>query len=208
MHGVLLALMFLLQQQAGRDPAVVFVCEHGAAKSVVATAYFNKLAAERGLPYRATFRGTTPQDNLSVRAVEGLKSDGVAVPSGKPTAIADSDVAGATHIFAIGCTLPDNARRSGKAGDWADVPDDQGYGPMRDAIVRHVKRLLDELAGVPVGAAGVETVTFDKAETGKPPNGWTATQTGTGHAIWTVVQDETAPSKPNVLKQSGQATFP
>jgi hypothetical protein len=25
------------------------------------------------------------------------------------------------------------------------VPDDQGYGPMRDAIVRHVKLLLDEL---------------------------------------------------------------
>ena len=31
-------------------PAVMFVCEHGAAKSVIATAYFNKLAAERGLP--------------------------------------------------------------------------------------------------------------------------------------------------------------
>jgi len=25
------------------------------------------------------------------------------------------------------------------------VPDDQGYGPMRDAIVRHVTLLLDEL---------------------------------------------------------------
>jgi hypothetical protein len=26
-----------------------------------------------------------------------------------------------------------------------DVPDDRGYGPMRDAIVRHVTALLDEL---------------------------------------------------------------
>ena len=67
--------------------SIVFVCEHGAAKSVIATAYFNKLAAERGLPFRATFRGTTPQDDLSVRAVEGLQADGVAVPSGKPSAI-------------------------------------------------------------------------------------------------------------------------
>jgi len=57
----------------------------------------------------------------------------------------DSDVAGATHIFAIGCTLPDKALASGKASDWSDVPDDQGYAPMRDAIVRHVKALLDEL---------------------------------------------------------------
>src|SRR5215204_4392532 len=131
--------------QVSSAPAVVFVCEHGAAKSVVATAYFNKLAAERGLPFRATFRGTSPQDNLSVRAVEGLKADGVAVPTGKPSAIGEKDVADATHIFAIGCTLPDAAQRSGKAADWSDVPDDQGYAPMRDAIVRHVKQLLDEL---------------------------------------------------------------
>jgi arsenate reductase (thioredoxin) len=127
-------------------PEVVFVCEHGAAKSVIATAYFNKLAAERNLPFRATFRGTSPQENLSVRALEGLKADGVAAPSGKPSAISDGDVADATHIFAIGCTLPDKAQRSGKATDWSDVPDDQGYGPMRDAIVRHVRELLDDLA--------------------------------------------------------------
>jgi arsenate reductase (thioredoxin) len=126
-------------------PAVVFVCEHGAAKSVIATAYFNKLATERGLPFRATFRGTAPQDDLSVRAVAGLKSDGVPIPMGKPTAISDADVSGATHIFAIGCTLPDRAARSGKASDWSDVPEDQGYGPMRDVIIRHVKELLDRL---------------------------------------------------------------
>ena len=143
----LIALTLLVVQQAVvTSPSIVFVCEHGAAKSVIATAYFNKLAAERGLPYRATFRGTNPQDELSVRVVAGLKEDGIAVPSGKPTAITDGDIAGATHIFAIGCTLPDKARRSGKADDWSDVPDDKGYGPMRDAIVRHVRQLLDELA--------------------------------------------------------------
>ena len=144
---IVVALVFAAQIASGsKSPSIVFVCEHGAAKSVIATAYFNKLAAERGLPFRATFRGTSPQDNLSARAIDGLKSDGVAVPSGKPTAISETDVADATHIFAIGCTLPDNARQSGKAGDWSDVPDDQGYGPMRDAIVRHVKQLLDSLA--------------------------------------------------------------
>jgi len=142
---LLMLLLSLMGQHAPHDQAVVFVCEHGAAKSVIATAYFNKLAAERGLPFRATFRGTTPQDNLSVRAVEGLKADGLPVPSGKPTAISDKDVVDATHIFAIGCTLPEKAVRSGKAADWSDVPDDQGYAPMRDAIVRHVKQLLDEL---------------------------------------------------------------
>jgi protein-tyrosine-phosphatase len=140
-----IALTLLALQPTGTPPSIVFVCEHGAAKSVIATAYFNTRAAERGLPYRATFRGTTPQDDVSVRAIAGLKEDGVTVPSGKPGVISDADVANATHIFAIGCTLPDSARRSGKAEDWSDVPDDKGYGPMRDAIVRHVKELLDRL---------------------------------------------------------------
>ena len=139
------ALLLALVQPSAQSSSVIFVCEHGAAKSVIATAYFNKLAAERGLPYRATFRGTAPQDSLSVRAVEGLKADGLSIPSGRPAAISDADVAGATHIFAIGCTLPAKAASSGKAADWSDVPDDQGYAPMRDAIVRHVTALLDDL---------------------------------------------------------------
>src|SRR5947209_1604347 len=97
MQLVMTAAVLALQATPHSGPAIVFVCEHGAAKSVIATAYFNKLAAERGLPFRATFRGTSPQDDLSVRAVEGLKADGIAVPSGKPSAISDGDVAAATH---------------------------------------------------------------------------------------------------------------
>jgi hypothetical protein len=53
-----------------------------------------------------------------------------------------------------------------------------------------------------------ETVNFDNVKAGAPPPGWTATKTGTGEPKWTVEQDDTAPSKPNVLRQSGQATYP
>ena len=127
------------------QPVAVFVCEHGAAKSLIATAYFNKLASERGMRERAIFRGISPQAALSVTAIEGLRADGIAIPDGKPTAIAPSDVSGATHIFAIGCTLPTVATASGKAAAWSDVPDDKGYGVMRDAIVAHVRGLLDEI---------------------------------------------------------------
>ncbi|MCX8108352.1 MAG: DUF1080 domain-containing protein [Verrucomicrobiae bacterium] len=53
-----------------------------------------------------------------------------------------------------------------------------------------------------------EVVNFEDAETGKAPAGWTATQTGEGQAEWRVITDESAPSKPNVLAQLGQAKFP
>lgn len=132
-------------QSPSSSPTVVFVCEHGAAKSLIASAYFNKLAAERGLPVRAAFRGVTPQDDLSVRAVAGLEADGLPIPSQKPTAIASGDIASATHIFAIGCQLPAAAAKSGKASSWDDVPDDRGYPAMRDAIVKHVNALLDTI---------------------------------------------------------------
>ena len=127
------------------SPRIVFVCEHGAAKSVIATAYFNKIAAERGLPDRATYRGANPQAELSVSALKGLKEDGLTLASDKPSPITNADVTAATHILAIGCTLPAHAKSSGKADSWDDVPENQGYAAQRDAIKKHVERLIDQL---------------------------------------------------------------
>ncbi len=62
--------------------------------------------------------------------------------------------------------------------------------------------------GLLSGTAMADTVNFDSLKTGAAPPGWTATQTGSGSAKWAIEKDESAPSKPNVLKQSGQATFP
>ena len=59
-----------------------------------------------------------------------------------------------------------------------------------------------------MNAARAATVNFDDAAPGGAPSGWVATKTGTGDPKWVVVADETAPSKPNVLKQSGEATYP
>lgn len=53
-----------------------------------------------------------------------------------------------------------------------------------------------------------ETVNFDNAPAGTSPEGWTLTMTGKGQPKWTVEAEPTAPSKPNVFKQSGRATFP
>ena len=56
--------------------------------------------------------------------------------------------------------------------------------------------------------AMAETVHFDRDTLGDPPAGWTMTVTGKGDPKWTVEKDDTAPSKSNVLKQSGKATYP
>jgi len=52
------------------------------------------------------------------------------------------------------------------------------------------------------------TVSFDDGKPGQLLPGWTSGVTGKGTSNWTVESESTAPSRPNVLKQSGVATFP
>ena len=51
-------------------------------------------------------------------------------------------------------------------------------------------------------------VRFETEEVGATPKGWFATLTGKGDPKWAIEQDTTAPSKSNVVKQSGRATYP
>ena len=51
-------------------------------------------------------------------------------------------------------------------------------------------------------------ISFEAAQVGAVPEGWTATRTGSGESKWSVENDDTAPSKTKVIKQSGRATFP
>ena len=56
--------------------------------------------------------------------------------------------------------------------------------------------------------AMAETINFDADPVGTAPSGWTSGVTGRGAQRWTVEADAGAPSKPNVLKQSGRGDFP
>src|SRR5260221_7313223 len=63
-------------------------------------------------------------------------------------------------------------------------------------------------ASLLTSAALGETINFDHDKTGLLPSSWVAGVTGKGNPKWAVVEDATAPSKPNVLKQSGEGTYP
>src|SRR6266481_10121130 len=51
-------------------------------------------------------------------------------------------------------------------------------------------------------------VSFETDPVGAAPKGWIATSTGGGNPKWTIEQDQTAPSRSNVVKQSGRAAYP
>jgi hypothetical protein len=52
------------------------------------------------------------------------------------------------------------------------------------------------------------TDNFDQAIPGSIPPDWTCGVTGRGSPLWRIESDSSAPSQPNVLKQSGSGTFP
>ena len=58
-----------------------------------------------------------------------------------------------------------------------------------------------------VCAPAQTTVKFDDMKPGALAAPWHTGVTGKGIAKWEVVADDSAPSKPNALKQSGEATF-
>ncbi len=61
---------------------------------------------------------------------------------------------------------------------------------------------------IPATAAFAGSENFDTVSPGSLPSGWTCGVTGSGSPIWKIEPDPSAASKPNVLKQSGQGTFP
>lgn len=154
---VLMAALLLPAASLGQDvkttkkrettPSVLFVCEHGAAKSAIAAAYFDKLAKERGLKYRAVFRGTNPDPALAPAAVKGLKLDGFETKGWKPELVTKNDLDTASRIVTLGCDVPGRESVAEKLDEWNNIPSPgQDYTIARDDILKRVQSLVDELA--------------------------------------------------------------
>ena len=128
------------------DRPVLFVCLHGAAKSVLAAADFRRMAAERGLDIPAASAGTEPDPAIAPGVVRALLAEGVDLSDQVPRRLTRADVAGAARVVAFGCDL-------GSAADgvpieqWADVPGVSDDLPAARAVIRrHLERLVDECA--------------------------------------------------------------
>jgi len=124
---------------------VLFVCLHGAAKSVIGAAHFRRLAAERGLAIGAVAAGTEPDPQLAPGAVKGLAGDGLAPALTRPRPVTLYDLDSAVRIVSFGCEIAPT--RGQRVEQW-DVPAvSDGYAAARDRIVANVERLVADLAG-------------------------------------------------------------
>jgi len=132
---------------SARNPNVLFVCLHGSAKSLIAAEYFNRLAAARGLPARATSAGTEPDDAIPPRVTQGLGADGIDVQGCQPRRPMQADVDGSVVVVTFACDLGDLASRAPRIERWDDVPAvSEDFKRARDVIVTRVTTLLEDPA--------------------------------------------------------------
>jgi protein-tyrosine-phosphatase len=128
------------------NPIIVFVCEHGAAKSVVAAAYFNKLARQANLGFHAIARGTHPDQELAPSAITGLHQDGLTPSEPVPRNLSLADVEAAQRTITF-CELPDEFHQKGSIEQWDGIPPvSEDYEQARDAILERINKLMNELA--------------------------------------------------------------
>ena len=126
---------------------VLFVCLHGAAKSVVAATRLERLAAARGVPVRASFAGAEPDPEILPRVVAELLTEGIDVRALRARRVTDADVASASRVVTFGCEVPEPAGEP-PLERWDDAPAvSEGYEAARTAIDARLVRLLDALEG-------------------------------------------------------------
>lgn len=150
--SILSVLMFaLFPAQAigaptGAKPiSVLFVCEHGYAKSMVASHFFERLAAKRGLSVVAVSRGITPESPVPPALVKNMAGDGFDVAGFQPVKLTPADVDRSDHVVAFNVDLP--AAKGAKVERWNVPALSESYPAARDAIVARLEGLLDRLSG-------------------------------------------------------------
>jgi arsenate reductase (thioredoxin) len=136
------------------ESQIVFVCPHGAAKSVLAAAYCQQLGNQQHIPLQAIAVGTEPDAEIAPAVVALLQTEGLDVPRARPRRVTAEDLESATRVIAIGCD-PAELALSGVAVEcWDDVPlASENLLGARDRIRARVRELLDSLAKTPVGAS-------------------------------------------------------
>ena len=126
---------------------VVFVCEHGSVKSLVAMEQFNRKARERGLPYHAVARGIAPERAVPEAIRAGLRADGFDVSDFVPQLLTSSDLDHAVLVVSFDQDVSKAIAGRARHLAWDNLPAVLAdYRRGRAAIVARVDSLVDELA--------------------------------------------------------------
>ena len=123
------------------------MCPHGGAKSLIAASYFNRMAAEKKLPFTAVaVAAEHPYDSVPPNIADFLEEDGFHVRSFKQRPVSGADFRNASKVISVGCDLGKVDTRGIAVETWDDVPlVDNGLPQSAAAIRKHVILLIDQI---------------------------------------------------------------
>jgi protein-tyrosine-phosphatase len=128
-------------------PTVAFVCLHGAAKSVLAAACFERLAEARGIRVRALAAGTEPDPEIAPAVLSALLAEGIDLRGERPRPVTLEDLAGAATIVSFGPDLSHLAPPGRPVIRWDDVPTlSEDFEAGRSTILARLPALLEEVS--------------------------------------------------------------
>ena len=131
---------------AAMSPTILFMCPHGAAKSVLASAYFQRLAKERGLNVRVDSAGTEPDPTVSPAVAAHLTRQGYSIPIAKPRKATPEEMVSADVVISIGCDVSGFPTPRGQLRRWDEVPAlSEDFARADEAIRQRVVALVEEL---------------------------------------------------------------
>jgi len=130
-----------------RRRRILFVCLHGAAKSALAAADCERLAAARGLDIAADFAGIEPDADVAPAVAAALRAEGMDLGGKKPRLVRSGDVVAAEQVVTFGCDLGGATVPGARIEQWVDVPAvSDGLPAARSAIRAHLEQMIDEWA--------------------------------------------------------------
>ncbi len=125
---------------------ILFLCPHAAAKSVMAAAYCERLAGERGMALRTDAAGTEPDAEPMPSVVALLAAERIDVSAHRPRRVGARDLERAWRVVSVGCDVGALACVDLAIEHWDDVPaPSKDLLGARDLILARVRALLDEI---------------------------------------------------------------
>jgi protein-tyrosine-phosphatase len=103
---------------------IVFICQHGAAKSIMAAAYCRALAEKHNLNIEILAAGADPDAQIFPEVIELLRAEKLALVEQHPRQATPADLANASQVISMGCDLKkiSPSTSSTNIEDWSDVP--------------------------------------------------------------------------------------
>ena len=131
--------------RADAPPSILFVCEHGCAKSLVASLHFQRMAIARSVRVRVMSRGVDPGPEVPEAICEGLARDGFDVSGFTPQRVRARDLRRSDYVVLISVN-PDLAGRTAHVLRWDDVSAlSENYELARGELITHLDALLQSI---------------------------------------------------------------